>query len=495
MHNILSFWLSFALILSSVTWMSACKEDGEVMKKSEAEPSEPSPVSFDLTQIQKRDTLIAILNNSSTGYFIYRGQPMGYEYELLTLLAEAMDLELEIRLTSSVDEAIRMLNAGEGDIIAYNMAVTAQHKERVAFTEHHNEVKQVLVQRKSPNWRQMKRHEIEEALIRNPLALDGKEVVVPVNSSYAIRLENLSEEIGGEINIVEKKLESETLIRMVADGKIDYTVAKEDVALVNATYYPIIDASTPVSFPQKIAWATRTNAPQLLETVNAWIRGMKQETDYYVIYNKYYKSPKAILRRVRSDYSSLAGNTISPFDDAIKSAAGSLGWDWRLLAAQAYQESRFDAEAESWAGALGLMQLMPSTGQMYGVSDMMVPEESLRAGTAYLKWLDKIWQKYIPEERERLKFVLASYNAGQGHVLDARRLASKHGKNPNSWADVSEFLLLKSDPEYYNDPVVKSGYARGAEPVNYVREILNRYERYKQLVGDDTAVAVASTNT
>jgi len=463
-----------------------------MMQQDESDNGDRSPIQFDLAQIQERDTLVAILKNSSTGYFIYRGQPMGYEYELLTRLAEAMDLELDIKLTNSVDEAIQMLNSGEGDIIAFNMAVTAQYKERVAFTEHHNEVKQVLIQRKPPNWRQRKRHEIEEYLIRNPLALDGKEVWVPKNSSYATRLENLSEEIGGEIKIMEEKVDSEALIRMVADGEIDFTVAKEDIALVNATYYPIIDASTPVSFPQKIAWATRTNAPQLLEAVNAWIRGMKQETDYYVIYNKYYKSPKATLRRVRSDYSSLSGNNISPYDDAIKQTADSLGWDWRLLAAQAYQESRFDAQAKSWAGAVGLMQLMPDTGEMYGINNMLNPEESLQAAAAYLAWLDKIWTKYIPDRQERIKFVLASYNAGQGHVLDARRLARKHGKNPSAWSDVSKFLLLKSKPEYYNDPVAKSGYVRGAEPVNYVREILNRYERYKQLVGDDAVMASAN---
>ncbi|MEM9675163.1 MAG: transporter substrate-binding domain-containing protein [Bacteroidota bacterium] len=476
-------------LLFSLTSVSACKEEGGMMQQNESDNGDRSPVQLDLAQIQERDTLVAILNNSSTGYFIYRGQPMGYEYELLTRLAEAMDIELDIKLTNRVDEAIQMLNSGEGDIIAFNMAVTAQYKERVAFTEHHNEVKQVLIQRKPPNWRQRKRHEIEEYLIRNPLALDSKEVWVPKNSAYATRLENLSEEIGGNIKIMEKDADSEALIRMVADGEVDFTVAKEDVALVNATYYPIIDASTPVSFPQKIAWATRTNAPQLLEAVNAWIRGMKEEADYYVIYNKYYKSPKATLRRVRSDYSSLSGNTISPYDDAIKQASDSLGWDWRLLAAQAYQESKFDAQAKSWAGAVGLMQLMPDTGKMYGVDNMLDPEESLQAAATYLAWLDKIWTKYVPDEQERIKFVLASYNAGQGHVLDARRLARKYDKNPSVWADVSEFLLLKSKLEYYNDPVVKSGYVRGAEPVNYVREILNRYERYKQLVGDDSAMA------
>jgi len=481
--------IRFALLPFFLILAFACKEEGKMIQQAEVKEQDSDPVELDLSQIQERDTLVAILNNSSTGYFIYRGQPMGYEYELLNRLAQSLDLELNIKLTNSVKEAFQMLNSGEGDIIAYNMAVTTQHKERVAFTEHHNEVKQVLIQRKPPNWRQRKRHQIEEYLIRNPLALDEKEVWVPAGSSYATRLENLSEEIGGEIKIVEKELDSETLIRMVADGEIDFTVAKEDLALVNATYHSIIDVNTPISFPQKIAWATRANAPNLLGAVNSWIRGMKQEADYYVIYNKYYKSPKANLRRVRSDYSSLTGNTISPYDDIIKQAADSLRWDWRLLAAQAYQESKFDASAESWAGAVGLMQLMPATGEMYGVSDMQSPTQSLEAAVAYLNWLDKIWEKYISDDQERIKFVLASYNAGQGHVLDARRLARKYDKNPDKWASVSKYLLLKSKPEYYNDPVAKSGYVRGAEPVNYVREILTRYERYRQLVGEDSAMA------
>lgn len=448
-------------------------------------------VQRDLDAIRQSDTLTAILNNSSTGYFIYRGQPMGYEYELLSLLAKDLDLRLQIRLSSDIDEAISMLNNGEGDIIAFNMAVTTHHQQAVSFTEHHNEVRQVLVQRKPENWHIMKRHEIEDQLIRNPLDLDQQTIHVQRNSAYAIRLENLAEEIGGKINIVQEEpgMDAEALIRKVADGTIDYTVADEDVALVNATYYSNIDVKTPISFPQKIAWATRSNAPKLLHAVNDWIQRMKKQTDYYVIYSKYYKSPKATLRRVRSNYSSLSSDRISPYDDYIRQAADSLGWDWRLLAAQIYQESRFDPTAESWAGAIGLMQLLPETGELYGIEDMLDPVQSLRAGTAYLKWLDDIWQKYVPDDQERIKFVLASYNAGQGHVLDARRLALKAGRNPASWEDVSYFLLRKSDPTYYNDPVVKSGYCRGREPVNYVIDILSRYENYRQLVNPELIMA------
>lgn len=450
------------------------------------------PVSLDLDQLAERGRLTAILNNSSTGYFIYRGQPMGYEYELLTRLAESLDLELDIEVTNDIEEAFRMLNRGEGDIIAFNLTVTAPRKERVAFTEHHNEVRQVLVQRQPEQWRRIKRHRLDKMLIRNPLDLEGKQVHVQKNSAYATRLANLAEEIGGDIGIIEKETDTETLIKMVADGEIDYTVADEDIALVNATYYPSIDVHTPVSFPQKVAWATRQNAPKLLSAINNWIQEMKQGTDYYVIYNKYFRSPKTTLKRVRSDYSSVAGEYISPYDELLRQAADTLGWDWRLLAAQVYQESKFDAKAKSWAGAEGLMQLLPSTGEMYGATDMLSPSQSLKAATAYLTWLDEIWTKYVPDEQERRKFVLASYNAGQGHVLDARRLARKYGKDPAHWEDVAHFLLLKSEPEYYNDPVVKSGYCRGSEPVNYVREILQRYDRYQQLVNQGTAVASVS---
>lgn len=471
----------------------SCSEENVGLQDFRHQQITVDPVDLDLDKIRERGTLTAILNNSSTGYFIFRGQPMGYEYELLTRLAEALDLKLQIKLTSDIDEAIRMLNEGEGDIIALNMAVTASRKKQVAFTEHHNEIKQVLVQRKPENWRSLKRHQIEDVLIRNPLDLDQKTIHVQRNSAYVTRLENLAEEIGGKIDIVQAEagIDAENLIKKVSQGEIDYTVAEEDVALVNATYYSNIDVKTPISFPQKIAWATRINAPQLLETVNAWIQGMKKQTDYYVIYNKYFKSPKASLRRVRSTYSSLSSDRISPYDDIIREVADSLGWDWRLLAAQVYQESRFDARAESWAGAIGLMQLLPETGELYGVEDMYDPVQSLQAGAAYLSWLDEIWAKYVPNYEERIKFVLASYNAGQGHVLDARRLALKFGRNPASWEDVSYFLLKKSEPEFYNDPVVESGYCRGSEPVNYVEEVLSRYERYKQLVNPEVVVASA----
>lgn len=248
--------------------------------------------------------------------------------------------------------------------------------------------------------------------------------------------------------------------------------------MLNATYYPNLEVGTAVSFPQQIAWGVRKNAPLLLDTLNSWILEMRKHPDYYTVYNKYYKSSKSSRRRKRSEYSTIGGGKLSPYDSLIKVCADTLGWDWRLLAAQVYKESKFDAEAISWAGAIGLMQLLPGTGEEYGVSDLTDPQENIEAGTRHLMWLDDLWDDMIDDPEERLKFVLASYNVGHGHVRDARNLTQKYAGNPNSWDEVAEYLIKKSNPAYFNDPVVEFGYCRGIEPVNYVEVILETYETY-----------------
>ena len=156
-------------------------------------------------------------------------------------------------------------------------------------------------------------------------------------------------------------------------------------------------------------------------------------------------------------------------------------WDWRLLAALIYQESQFNPKEESWVGAQGLMQLVPGTAAEFGAKNILDPEQNIKAGTRYLQWLQDYWKKHIDDASVLEKFVLASYNSGQGHVLDAVRLAEKYGKNPEKWEDSVEFYLLqKSKPKYYKDPVVSSGYCRGSEPVNYIKSIYTQFDIYTQ---------------
>jgi membrane-bound lytic murein transglycosylase F len=182
-----------------------------------------------------------------------------------------------------------------------------------------------------------------------------------------------------------------------------------------------------------------------------------------------------------SDYSSLnTDGKISPYDEWIKEGAQKLGWDWRLLAAVVYQESHFISTGVSWAGARGLMQLMPETAKHFGATNPDNPAQSLKAGVNFLKYLDSEWKKTIPDNAERLKFVLASYNAGLTHVTDARKLTEKYKKDPNLWDDnVEYYLLKKSDPKFYRQPGLVAGYCKCEEPINYVKDVLERYEEYK----------------
>jgi membrane-bound lytic murein transglycosylase F len=442
--------------------------------------SEPQ-VELDLEAIVKRGYINALVDNNSISYFIYKGHPMGYEYELLKLLADHLNVDLKIKVTSGVERAIEQLNSGEGDILAFPLAITKPLKETVAFTQSHFNAYQVLVQRKPDNWRQLTLDQINENLIRNPVDLIGKEVHVISGTSHVMRLRNLSEELGGDIFIQEDSInsESESLVRKVALGEIDYTVADHMLAHVNVSYYPNLDVQTVLSMPQQIAWGVRMNAPELLDTINKWLAQIKKAPTFMVIYNRYFKSPRTSLMRMNSDYSSLGGNKLSEYDKLIKEGAVKLNWDWRMLASIVYQESRFKMGDESWAGAKGLMQLMPETAKRFGAKDIYDPKENIKAGVNYLKYLEGYWKKRIDNDQERMKFILASYNAGLAHILDSRRLAEKYGKDPKIWSDVEFFLLRKSDPKFYKDPVSKAGYCKCEEPVNYVKDVLDRYEEYK----------------
>lgn len=410
---------------------------------------------------------------------------MGYEYELLKRLGERLGVEIEIVVSKDLNEMFDLLEEGKGDLIAFNLTVTNDRKDKVDFTTHLNTTHQVLVQRKPKNWRRSTIDQINRKLIKNPINLEDKTIYVRKGSAHKTRLENLEEEIGGYINIIEAddSLSNEDLIEMVANGEIDFTIADENIAKLNQAYHPDLDISTHISFPQKIAWAVKKGANDFLNELNLWLSEFKQDLDFYVIYDRYYKYRSYYKARRSSKYFLSEGGGISKYDKQIKEAADSIGWDWRLLASLIYQESKFDPDATSWAGALGLMQLLPQTGNAHGAENLLDPEENLRAGVDYIRWLDNYWSKYIEDKAERIKFILASYNIGFGHIEDARRLAEKHGADPNIWHDnVEEFLLKKSKPKFYNDDVVRNGYCNGRETFAYVKQIIRRFERYSQFI-------------
>ena len=446
--------------------------------------TKPYKVSKDLEAIKEDGVLHAITIYNSTSYFLYKGMPMGFEYELLSRLAKNLGLKLKITIAEDIDDLFDMLNNGKGDLIAYGLTITEPRKNLVSFTENHYVTHQALVQRMPDNWRSLPGYKIDKQLISNTLELSNDTVWVRENSSYAERIKNLENEIGAEIPVahINGNVTTDEIIKMVVDGEIERTVADHNIASINKTYYPILNIDTRVSFSQRIAWAVRQNSPELLKAINKWINKEKKSDDYYVIYNKYFKNTRSNRSRIKSDFYSKNSNKISKYDDIIKENATELGWDWRFLSSQVYQESRFDPTAQSWAGATGLIQLMPATAKEVGVSNNYNPEQNIRGG---VKYLDRMRDNFetVEDSIQKVKFTLAAFNCGAGHVYDAMRLAEKNGKNPNIWDEnVEEYILKLKDKKYYLDDVVRHGFVRGTEPYNYVRDIFLRYEHYKKFI-------------
>ena len=503
-------YLSFTVLFLSLLACGGAQNESETSDDYQAELvsnedsdfhdhehfDEESAEIVDLSGIKKRGQIRVVVDNSSTSYFIYRGRRMGFEYELLHRMAEDFGLDLKIRVSDDMAGAFDLLETGRADLLAFHLTVTLDRKERVDFSIPHTRIRQVLVQRKPQNWRKMKLHEIEQTMIRDVLDLGGKTIHVRKGSAFAERLRNLSSEIGEEIDIVEvEAVSSEYLMEQVLNGEISYTVADEDLAKINVSYHPDLDVETAISFPQQIAWAIRKGSPELKTAVDEWLTELKRSADFQTIYDRYYKYAKSQRKRSQSEFSSSKGKNISPYDDIIKAESKRIGWDWRLLASQIYQESRFDPKTVSWAGAEGLMQLTKATQEENGLKNPFKPEPNIKAGVSHLLWLEDYWKDKILDEEERMKFILASYNTGHAHVADAMRLAEKYGANPSIWyGNVEKYLLLKSNPEYHQDPVVRYGYCKGIEPTKYVKEILERFEEYKNFFDPDEVSATSITS-
>ena len=476
------------LAFFAVRWLAAYQE----RKNTITEPT----VTIDINEIKARGTLRVIMEYNSISYFIYKGQRLGFEFELMQNFAKAIGVKLEIVLATSSDDQFNLLNEGKGDIIANGLFVNNKIKQQVALTIPYRNVEQVIVQRKSgtsvnPSDSTQK----NDTLLQSVNELSNKIVYVPDNSSYYNRLKELSDSngINMDVRILPDDRGIDDIIEAVANGEIDYTIANKDIALVNKSYFENLDVNTSAGKPQPLHWAVRNNSPDLLESINFWIKNFEKEKLYSALYFKYFSEDKNIQFGY-DDNAGLQQGIISHFDEIIQRNAKRINWDWRLVAAVIYQESKFNPNARSWCGAQGLMQLMPGTARQVGVygNQAYNPASNIQGGTNYLKQLEKTWAN-ISDYTQRVKFILASYNAGPGHVMDAARLAEKNGYPKDKWdGSVEYFMLYKSNPRFYNDPVVKYGYCRGQEPFNYVRNIVKKYFDYQSKVNLTSATQTAS---
>lgn len=433
----------------------------------------------DLEQIKKRKTLRVITRNNAASYFLWRGELLGFEYELAKKFAAQHGLRIEMIAAPGHDAQIPMLLEGKGDIIASFMTITDSRKtQNIHFSRPYHRTFEVIISRSS------------EKIINSLEDIRGRTFYVRKSSSYWNTLNELQQEgYNFKINTVDESMETEEIIEHVASGKFDLTIADSHILDIELTWRDDIKAAFTLDNEREHAWAMRKQNPQLHQAVNSFLKKQYRSLFYNITYDKYFRDAHAI-KEYRDERIDLNKNgELSPYDKLVKKYAKKYQFDWRLITAQMYQESRFKPEAKSWAGAKGLMQVMPRTASEMGIKNLQDPESGIKAGVMYLDWVRDRFEDEL-SVKDRMWFILAAYNAGHGHVRDARRLARQQGLNPNKWFDnVEKAMLLLSRREYARK--ARHGYVRGSEPVNYVRNIRKRYYAYLQL----TENAIASRGT
>lgn len=262
------------------------------------------------------------------------------------------------------------------------------------------------------------------------------------------------------------------LVKMLKDGQVDLIACELPSAVIKKYGLRACGANT-----QGRSWAVRAGSPELLSELDAWYSPQRR-TQALENMRNIATNRMRVVRRQAVFYSKKDG-VVSGYDALFLRASRQTGWDWQLLASQCYQESGFDKNAVSWAGARGLMQIMPSTAAHYGVSAQQLfdPEVNVMTAARHIKALESQLAS-VRDPLERKKFVLAAYNGGLGHVTDAMQLARKYRRNPHRWSDVSYFILHLSEPRYYQDASVRYGYMIGNETYNYVNAVMERYTGY-----------------
>ena len=421
----------------------------------------------DLPDIKKRGTLRVLTRNNAVSFFLYRGNRDGFDYELAKGFAKSQGLMLEVVVAPTYDSMLQMLERGNADFIAASLTVTPEREQRVAFTRPYLKVTELFVQKKgSPALTSLEQ-------------LRGRTVTVRPSSSYAEKLKPLAPRYGFTLAAADERDEVEDLLADVDDGVIELTVADSHFFDAEAMFRPTLEAPLALSASDSvpIAFATRKTNPKLQAALDAFVARVYRGTEYNLLKKRCFGSRATITQG--HERASKTGS-LSQYDAVIRQYSDRYGFDWRLMSAQAWRESRFDPRARSGAGAIGLFQVLPSTGRDLGFTRLTDPDQGTHAGIKYMSQLVQRVEPSVPID-ERVRFALAGYNAGFTRVQDARKLAASLKLDPDVWAgNVEKAMLLMARPRYSKN--LRSGFCRCQEPVDYVRIIENKYESFVQLV-------------
>ena len=440
-----------------------------IVSRASGRPDHPRT----LEEIVKSGYIRVLTRNNDTSFFIYRGHRMGFDYELGKKLAQHLGIRVDMIITQGWQEMVPALLKGEGDAIAAEVTVTEERKKQVLFAEPWGHTQEVVV------WKDGTRP------LQTADDLSGKEVHVRKSSTYYKSLQALNAKLaaagkpGAIIVPVPEDWETDTILQAVSKGELVYTVADELLANIHTAYWDNLVVGPPISADRALAWAVRPGDVKLKKTIDVVFRELRKKPDFNILKKKYFEAERSLKKERKDKFYASETGTLSQYDPLVRRYAEAHQFDWRLVAAQIYQESRFDPRRKSWVGALGLFQIMPATAKGLGIHDPTDPEQSIRGGLKYMQQLSDHY-KDVPDPIERYRFALAAYNTGFGHVDDARLLARHEKKDPTRWREVAPYLLKLSDRKYARK--ARFGFCRGSEPVDYVRHIDERYTGYAQLV-------------
>ena len=421
----------------------------------------------DLPEIQARGTLRVLTRNNYSCFFLYRGEERGFEYELARKFAEELGVKIEVVIPPHASDLIPWLRAGKGDLVAASIPFQELASRGVASSRPYDFTRVAVVVRKD-----------NEAL-KSILDLPGHQVWVRKDLHLLEHLQALNRRLKGKIKIIplRSEFDLEDVLVLLSQGKIDATVAYSHMAELEINYYPNLKIAFEISGDLPLSWQVRKSSPLLLEAANRFWEKTYRSTFHNMLMRRYYIYSPARYRQAH--WQVKEKGQISPYDRLIRKYAEKNGLEWTLLAALIYEESRFDPEAESFTGALGLTQLTTTTAYALGISNPVEPRAAIRGGARYLRQLRDSFGS-VPEA-ERMNFALAADLVGTEHIRAAQDLAWQKNLNPKGWiGGIKETLPLLVEKEYYQKS--KSGYCPCGAVVEYVKSVLDRAEIYRTLV-------------
>lgn len=421
----------------------------------------------DWQNIQRRGFIRVLTRNNPYSYFIHRGRLMGFEYELASRFAKKHKLKLIMVVPLSWHEMFEYLKEGRGDLIAAMMTVTAERGKipGLSLCRPYAQISEQIIAHKSA------------PPIGTLRDLTGKSIAVRLNSGYYSSLKKLEESgIAVKITALPDTMETDEILGETAEGKYQYTVADSNIFKAECHRYPNLRAAFSLPETRNYAWMTKTENSELRKKINEFFKEEYKSAFFNITFRKYFSSG-ASSKNIAS-LETMREGRISKFDPLIQKHAGYYAFPWDFIAAQIYQESRFNPDAQAWDGGMGLMQLMPRTAEELGCRHVFDPNENIKAGVKYMHRLRKNFKDEVPAN-DKMCFALASYNGGYGHVIDARKLAAEQGLDPNRWeGNVSKAFEQLSKRKYAKR--ARYGSCRSDIIINYVNSIFIRYYHYAQ---------------